>query len=519
MHRLNKLWIIVLLLLNLFAVANAEIIVPYIGSFGITSMYTPENKFESGYHLNIALDRLRLGKNNLNIFIDFAGTGVNEGEVNYPYYPKNNTEIPFSIRRIYIRNRNPLIPGLKSGTLNIGTSVLAYSDYTIYLNNKYARSGFSLINLGLGNNLVNGFLIWPDAGDLNSTLHGIKVDRKIGRTSLTGIFTQYSKPDFGDERINVEELKSLEFSHGFGVNDLSALIASQKTPVDIKRISQYSFITKPNDSSDLKITWRDFEPGYRPVFCNHTERYYARAGTQYNWNPVDRYAGWLGVSVEMDMRLNNALANINKEQYINRDYYRDGTNIPAEIGKEEASINGNLLGYEYLFSYSQQRVEVQNNNINNEYQGNCIVGRANKIQKNISTTVNKGITVWVENSNELYDAKGLKIGSASGFCIEPNYAMQINRGKFEGITLISSLKILSSTDFGSGVYPKFGFDYRPGNGLELKVRFTRPNYKEHSVYNPYPYGERGKFALDQYDRFGNLIELDNMVNLRYLVIF
>lgn len=494
-----------------------EVKAPFTGTVGSQIRYTPENKFESGYHLEL-MNPLMTSNNNLELKIGINSLRPKEERINFPF--ERNSTIPLYIHQVYIRTKTPLIPSSESGVLTIGNVWVDYSPYTISLrggSDSRSTKGLSLDKIRINDINLDGFLVWID--DLRKPLYGFKFVKKGAQNQLIGTYSQHIEYLPSGLINNIESMKSIEIDRSFKSGKFSLLYALQERN-DTKEIKQASLSYDVSKNVIFGCTWRDFEPGYKPLFSDGTDRYDSETGQPKKWNPVDKYAGWYGISTSLEGRLFESNLKLLKDIYLDRDYYRDQTLQQALISREEVSLAGSILGIQGNVSASRQRKTFENNlNTDNCFESSSIWGSTVKQFVFRPLVLSGKLKLWYDNGTELIDNNGNVSEIITEKGKEIVLSTRIRKGLFRGITMHAGIKAVTTEQSTQQVYKSIGLDYRTRAGIEVLIRMTTPNYIEPDSYVKVPAKGRTRFSMDQYNRFGEKVVLDNIFQIKYSTDF
>lgn len=510
------------IILSLFASFNlpvrSAVNSPYYGLLGAQVQHTPENNFESGFNLRMT-NSITTRNQNINLRVVLVSVGAATGEINFPY-ERNSYTVPFSISQINVRTLAPLWSGATGGVLVLGNIAANYSPYTLSIarvDTNSDRKGIALEGMTLLNSQYNALLVW--IGDMNKPLYGFKIENKSSKYRLTGILTQYLLYDGESGWQSQELVKSIEWNYLLPNGTVRWLYASQKLPEDFCDIKELVYKNKLNKNLGIAFTWRDFSPEYRPQFSDRTVKF-STTGYPQRWNPISRYYGQNGIGIDLEGKVNTSSISLGTEFYTDKDHFRDLTMQPATVKLGKIAAEGTYYGLQskLTFQYKEKKM-INQLNTENTVTSNALWGSLSKQMAFRPAVITGRLNYWFDNGTEFEDSNGQIIGTISekGAQLFVNY--RLRRGILSGITLVTGLKAISNQIGATKLFKTVGLDYTTRSGIQIHARFTMPNFEEPSSYRENPSPLRRRYLVDQYDRFGQKVELDNIFRISYTLSF
>lgn len=490
------------------SIVDAEVVAPFAGSLGTQLRYTPENSFENGYFINLS-SNIRQRDGNFEFVATINNLYSREGQLMW-YFPNHRYNSNWRIGTFYLRNTSPLGNGLGASTITLGDVDIRYSPYTVFLQgstDNRSRRGITLQKFKLADINVDSFLVWRDR--IERPLYGFKANwSSKNRFRIDYIAAQQATRSIAAHSID-ETVASLELNKPFPFGSFAFLTAKQHLDGKDREIFQATFSREITNRDKIQFVWQDFQPGYRPSFCDHTPKFDNVQLRPYNWNPVDRYANRKGLSVNFESRTRVGNINLRKEYYLDRDYYRNSTLREADVDHNEVSLN---LSFPYMtakINAGHQRIALENPflapNIESTFFYIDLLSKTYQVGSKFMSTLN--LQFWTDDSLQLINNQGVfsDVISEKGFRARMNLTEDPKR--------YNSFIALSGMEGKEGftIYKSVGLDYmHPASGLNLIIRITTPNFEE----------TRAKYSLDQYDRrFGFMDYPDNLIQIRNIIRF
>lgn len=493
------------------------------GSLGTMVRYTPENNFEIGYNIFLS-NGFNAGHKDLDFNLGITSFSPREWQINFPF-TTGSLEIPFYIGSASIKTKTPLldIPGIDLGQLTLGSVQVNYSPYTVAMtrasaNRTAQRNGITLENAVLNNLRLNSFLVWVD--DMRSPFYGAKLENFNSKFKITGVFSQFLNYTETGVPEKEESVKSVELNFPFKKGNISALLVCQKQLQNQKDIKQVTYSSTLNNDLRYNISWKDFTPGFRPLFSDRTIKFDTVSGYPRGWNPIDEYSGQLGLSATISGKIQGNNIRLSAQEYIDRDYFRDLTLIDAQILGYELFMSGTMFGFNEELSFSRQQKQITNGLLaGNVYNSLSAWGNFSKIVPFDLILLTGNLLCWYDDGTELIDNDGTLAGIVSEKGMELALSSKIRKGMFRGLSLYTGVKYISPYDSDPTLYKSVGLDYRSKSGVNILVRKTTPNFEEPNFYLRLPSGRRAKYRVAQYDRFGKRVLLDNIIEITYSMSF
>lgn len=485
----------------------AEVIAPFAGSLGTQIRYTPENNFENGYFINLS-SSMRKQDGNFEFRATINNLYAREGQLTW-YFPNHRRDSNWRIGTFYLRNTSPLGNGLGASTMTIGDVDIRYSPYTVYLQGStYNRSrrGVTLQKFKLGEFDTDSFLVWMDS--IEKPLYGFKTSWNKNQFRINYIAAQQVTKNATLQSID-ETVTSLELNKTLPAGSFAFLTAKQYKDGEDYEIFQATISRNITNKDKIQFIWRDFQPGYRPSFCDHTPKYDNSQKRPYNWNPVDRFANRKGLTIGLDSRGKRGSINFSKEYYLDRDYYRNKTYREATVDRNEITWNLSFPTLTGKIIASHQRIELDNPFQQPSIESTAfyidLLSREYKVGSKLASNCN--LFLWVDDSLQLTDYLGnySEVISEQGYRVNLNFTSDPKKYNF--FIGVSGIEHFDGFDF----YKSMGLNYKhPSSGLDLVIRLTNPNFDE----------KRAKYSLDPYDRrFGFMDYPDNIIQIRNVIRF
>ena len=497
-------------------IVDAEVKIPFAGRYGASIQYTPENQFECGFNL-VANAGFAVQDQGLNMRVSVGSIWPRDDQINIPF-SSTSFAVPYYLSGITLTTEEPVFSYNNSGKLTIGSLEARYSPYTVMLTGSLEnprRKGIGLENVKLGKSNFDGFLAWRT--NMDKPTFGCKVTTKGTKHTLSSIYVHdflYSPETNKYE--TMEKVLSFELVYPLFSGSLSLTHGLLDKDAKKTLILQAVYTKMLPNGVRLNVTYRDFEPGFRPVFSDHTGRVDRITGQARAWNPLDRYAAWKGIVVGINGSYEALTYNFTKEAYQNRDYFRDGTLRPADISSEEGSIKGNLFGLQSDLAFKHTNKAITNDNNTHLFlESNSAWGKLSHQKITEQVVLNNSFSMWQDNGVELLDENGFITGVISETGKELLVTGRLRKGIFSGITLEARLKALSNPGQQTIYYKGIGAKYSTRSGIEILWRYTTPNFEEYSKYYMMPHGTRKRYDLEAYDRYGDAVLLDNVFYISY----
>lgn len=508
-----------LLLIAFSYVAASDLKLPYSGRYGAIFRYTPENKFEAGFNL-IANSGFMVKDQGLNLNVSIGSIWPGVGQINIPF-PSQSFNVPYYLSTITVKTVNPLIKSNNSGTLSIGSVQARYSPLVMMISTSAEnplRDGIAIDGVKLGKLVLDGVWVWKN--DLDAPTLGCRVTYKEPKYTYTGILSQnflYSPVSVSFD--TEERVISSELVYRIKSGTVAITTAAQEKKEETKQIKQVILNHKLPNNIGLKITYRDFEPGYRPIYSDRTARV-QKSGARRGWNLLDQYGSCKGTAVNLDGKYNKLSYKITKESHTNRDYFRDQSLRPGIISSEEILVEGSPFGIQ-----SKLLVKHTSKNIANDFGNNIFLdtssvwGRLSKQSISKQVIYNHSLGFWKDNGVELLDREDMVVGTITEKGGEYLVSGRLRNGLFRGLTLQAGLKAISVPQSKTYLYKSIGAEYQTRNGIEFLFRFTTPNFEEYEQYYAPPYGTRPKYDTNVYDRYMEKVLLDNVFEMKYTISY
>lgn len=470
------------------------------GAIGSRIRYTPELGFEAAYFLTVR-NGFTKQATPYSSRVVLASMWPKAGHFREEYWtPRYNVPYPY-VSEIFFKTKKPLWNG--SSLLTIGDEKTNYSPYIV--NSGAAnRRGIHFHDFQFGEYKSDAFLFFK--GKMSNPVYGMQINRKYNTYHLKGILMDLKDQDSGNELAGSLEI---EVPSNFGkTNGIFALL---KKGDETFKLGEVSLQTMLGNTVQINTVLRDFEPGFRPYYATKTN-----ADKPNALNPIDKYYGLKGISIELDTRIAGSRINLAKDISVNRDYLRNLTYVNALENIETVAISGRFLGINANLKY-QNRTAVLEGFDNN----NLITGSSSWVQLRKQKATNTFIfgadfLYWNDLGTPLLDVNNQVARIVNENGKEFGLSAQVRKGIFNGFKFLAGLKIIDDKDDINEaiLYKTIGFDYQTLTGIQVVCRYTTPNLEEPDDFR-IPTGKRPRNAFDLYDRFGRKVEIDNIIEIRF----
>lgn len=474
----------------------------YSGNIGTRIRYTPEIGFEAAYYLHL-------------------GNGVTKQDTPYiarilmgsmlPLYGnfRENFWVPgyyvpeLYVYEIYIKNRKPLWNG--TSVMTFGDALINYSPYIIYTDTGTKR-GIHFNDFKFGNYKADGFLFWHRS--MNNPVYGVQINRKYNACHLKGILMDFKKNDSQNETVG-----SLEFDLPLTIGETNGIFAFQKLGNETSRLGEISIKTPLNTNTQLKTVLRDYGPEFRPYFSKKTSEI-----APGKLNPIDIHYGLKGVSFELQTKISSTRFILSKDIYKNRDYMRNLTYITALENNESLRIAGNFVGLSAIISHQIRSVVLEGFSNNNFVTGSSSWLQLRK-QKGIKKFIlSSEVVYWKDVGTPILDVNNqvARIVNENGKSLV--LSVQVKEGFLNGFEFLAAAKKINEDNNDGTLYKTIGLDFQAPTGIQVVCRYTTPNFEEPDDFR-IPSANRPPNAFDLYDRFGRKVDIDNIVEIRYVTSY
>ncbi len=408
-----------------------------------------------------------------------------------------NPALGWSIYSAYLRVTAPLFFMSKQEIrYSIGNQWVTYSPYAVWINGasgNHSRKGFSLSDLTLGPMAADGFYIWDTTG-LPATTHpkigyGARITlgdnnnnlkyvlagyknrtalgedengkKKYGLPSEEDLVTGFDakKQLFPQLSLNGSwfEQKKIQREWQAGAIGITPRTEIEKAPHLKRLIVSWT----PFYRGEVVFDYKDFEPGYRPRYADHTPMFYE--DSYYGYNSVDRYAGYKGYAIGVTTGARNFLVGINFERFQDRNF----DTVP-DVEKILTKLEFDLMGYKIdAKAKEEKRTEKNIYGISAIQEVHAVRLEANKrFMMNRNWITPRFLYHIEQKSNNTYSKYiigqiGIRLGG--GFLRGLNIAAGVEK---------QHIKLFR---------PFVEGDFKTPGGIDISFRFTSPNQKESTL--------------------------------------
>lgn len=478
----------------------------FFGGIGSRIRYTPEHGFEAAYYFSLR-NGVTKQEPSYTALVRMASMWPKSGHYQHEFnLPNYNVPLPY-VHQIYIKTKMPLWEG--PSLITFGDAPINYSPYIIHTGTGGSgKRGLHFHDFQFGNYKVDGFLFWHQ--NMNNPVYGFQLERKYNTYHLKGTFAELrNKEGLNETAFGLEFEKPLTFGKTKGI------CAFQKTGDELFSLKEISINTPLGLDSQINIVLRDFEPGFRPTFSSRTIR-----DDFSSINPIDMHYGLKGGSFELKTRFTGKQVVLVKDIYENRDYKRDLTNIEAYESHEKLVFSGRIIGFNATISHQNRTTLFKGYDNDNLIKGSSSWIQLRKQKVTDSLILSGEYIYWNDIGTPVLDHNmqlGRIVNETGNNLI---FSLQPRKGFFSGFKFLAGIKRIDErADVNeSKLYKTIGFDYRTLTGIQVICRYTEPNLEEPNDFR-IPTGKRPRNALDLYDRFGRRVDLDNVIEVRYLSNF